>query len=313
MPPQEEYQGEFARIKWASDEGDFIIGQMADGNTIKGAADPALFIAGMEYSFSGRWKNHQQFGQQFEFKMALPKDPVTPQAVSAYLQRYLYGKGNGIGFAKGRKLIAEIGAANVLGIIKTDPERIAAIAEIPIDKAKLARDTLIDVEKFENTRMGLAMLFQGRGFTQKCIDMAIDDFGVAAVDRIKRDPFTLLVRGYPSAGFLRCDQLWRDLGLNESRLKRQVICLWNVLREAGGDTWVEVDTAVRKLREQISSGINPVRAIKLGCRAKWLSRRRDENDRLFISERVEAVSEFMINRWVDYHTNDGGPTDDLSA
>lgn len=297
--PLEEIDGEFGSIRWAADDGSFLIASLKNGISIVGSANPEFFIRGMEYRFSGRWEEHRQYGQQFRFQTFVAKEPVTPQAVSAYLRKYLYNHGCGIGSVKGGKLLAEFGARDCVSIIKANPSRVAEVAEISLQNAELAAKHLKAVEKFENTRMQLVSLLEGRGFSQKCIDQAIEDFGVCAADRIRRDPFTLMVRKYPSAGFLRCDQLYRDLGLPEFRLKRQVICLWHLINQASGSVWIDAEFAVGELRRLISSHADPKRAIVLGARAKWLSTRRDHNGKLWIAERQEANNEFFVRETLE--------------
>jgi exodeoxyribonuclease V alpha subunit len=292
--PLEEIDGEFDRIVWAADDNSFLIARLKNGLSIVGSCDPSTFVRGMEYRFSGRWEEHRQYGQQFRFQTVIAKEPVTAQAVTAYLRKFLYDTGCGIGAVKGNKLIAELGAKNCIAVIKAQPERVAEITGVTIENAKNAAKQLIAVEKFENTRMQLVALLEGRGFSQKCIEMAIQDFGVVAAERIRRDPFTLLVRKYPSAGFLRCDQLYRDLGLPEFRLKRQVICLWHLINQASGSVWIDADFAVGELRRLISSHADPKRAIVLGTRAKWLSTKRDKSKKLWIAERQDANNEFSI-------------------
>lgn len=292
--PLIEIEGEYKSLRWSADDGSFMIAALSNGITIVGAANPNQFIRGIEYRFSGRWEDHKSFGKQFKFMTCIAKEPVTSQAVMAYLRKYLHGSGSGIGEVKSRKLIADVGAARVIDVLKANPGKVAEVAEITKEQAEIASKTLIAVEKWEHTRMQLVTLLEGRGFSQKCIDQAITDFGVCAAEKIRRDPFTMLVRKYPSAGFLRCDQLYRDLGLPEHKLKRQVICLWHLINQANGSVWINAETAIGELRRLISSSANPKRAIVLGRRANWLSTRRDEKKKLWIAESQESKNEWII-------------------
>jgi len=294
-----EFEGEYRSLRYATDDGSFMIASLACGTSIIGNANPNNFIRGMEYRFAGKWEEHASYGKQFRFTTCIAKEPVTDGAVMAYFSRYLFGCGAGIGESKGRQLIRQFTAKNVLSVIKTDPNAVVDAIGISLDNAKLAAEKLIAAEKFETTRMQLVMLFEGRGFSQTCIDAAIKDFGVCAAERIRRDPFTMLVRRYPSAGFMRCDQLYRDLGLSENRLKRQTICLWNYLNKAGGSVWVDCQQAIIELNRLISSATNPKKAIILGRRAKWLSTRRDNGGRLWLAEFQEAVNERKIHQLIE--------------
>jgi exodeoxyribonuclease V alpha subunit len=290
----QEIQGEFQSVRWSNPDGSFLIANLADGTSILGPAKPASFIRGVEYRFSGRWEDNDKFGKQFRFILYTEREPVTADSVMAYLRKNLFGFGSGIGEAKGRILIAKYGPESVLSAIKSDPGSISGIANISYEQAVKASEILIAIEQFESTRVQLAVLFQGRGFTQPCIDRAIEDFGVCAADRIRRDPYTMLVRKYPSAGFLRCDKLYMDLGLPENKLKRQVICFWYLLNQADGSVWINAREAIGELNRLISSRTNPKKAIRLGVRAKWLVTKRDNDGVLWIAERAEAMNERKV-------------------
>ena len=116
----EELSGVFESIRWQNPEATFFIGCLKDGQSIKGNAKPGSFIRGMEYTFGGKWLPAQgKFGPTFQFFTYRAKDPVTPEAVTGYLEKHLAGSGAGIGFVGISKLIKQYGAANVLLTIKT--------------------------------------------------------------------------------------------------------------------------------------------------------------------------------------------------
>lgn len=294
----ETISGVFQAVKWSKDDGSWIIAHLEDKTCVVGAANSEMFIQGIEYIFSGSWVNHPSFGRQFKFTNYLAKPPVTESAVMSYLQKYLFGSGAGIGPVGARKLIAEVGPEKTLSTIKSSIDVVMRITGVEQSKAELASVIMIEQEKFEDVRMQLAVLFQGRGFSQKLVDDAIADFGVRAAERIRRDPFTLLVRRYSSAGFARCDQLYQDLGLPEDRLKRQTICLWHQITQADGSIWIDADLAVQELRRMVNAKINPKKAIKLGLRAKWLASYRDKNNKLWLSERQDAIYERSIAKTI---------------
>lgn len=293
----EEIRGTFNGVRWAKEDGTWLIGSLEGGQSIVGPAGRESFIRGCEYVFMGRWED-SSYGKQFRFSSFAAQQPATADAVKAYLRRYVFGTNAGIGEITAGRLIAEFGPENVLEKIRSAPQEIAEFTKIPPEKIEIASQILRDAEKFETTRMQLASLFEGRGFSQKLIDDAIREFGVLAAERIRRDPFTLLVRKFHSAGFMRCEQLYRDLGLPLHRLKRQVICLWHLIQQADGSTWLDAEFAVGEMARLVSSRVDPKRAIRLGVRAKWLSVRRDEQGKLWIAERTEAVAEAVVARRV---------------
>jgi len=221
----------------------------------------------------------------------------------------VFGTGNNFGQSKARKLLAEVGAKKCLAVLKADPEKVAHVTGITLKQAKQLANLLIEVEQFEATRMQLVQLFEGRGFSQQLIEEAIKDFGVCAADRIKRDPFTMLVRRYPSAGFSRCDQLYMDLGLPQHRLKRQTICLWHQIQQASGSIWIRADEASVELSRLISSHVNPSKAIELGLRAKWLSCHKDRDGNTWLAEREDAINEQLTVNYARELRDGDGSTD----
>jgi hypothetical protein len=297
MAGETEITGEYGSHRFAKPDGSWLIATLKSGVSIVGAAAATAFIPGVEYTFSGRWEDHKTYGRQFKFNTFIAKAPVTDSAVMAYFSRYLFGSGTNIGPVKARKILAEVSAERCLAVMKSDPKRVAEITGIKIEDATAAAEILIEIEKFEATRIQLVHLLQGRGFTQACIDSAVDDFGVCAAERIRRDPFTMLVRRYPSAGFARCEQLYRDLGLPEHRLKRQTICLWHQIQQANGSVWINAEQAVGELKRLISARVNPKKAIELGLRAKWLAKKRVDGV-LWIAVREDAMNEWRLSEMI---------------
>lgn len=297
----EELTGIFESIRWHNEDGTFIIATLKTGQTIKGNAKVGMFIRGCEYIFGGKWTEaNGRFGPSFQFTSVESKPPVTREAVSAYLSKHISGIGAGIGDVGIRKLIDQFGADAVISTMKNSPKDIASFLGLDYAKAELAADTLKKIEKFETTRIALGQLFQGYGFPQSTVEACIDTFGVNATDAIKRDPFTMLVRGFHGCGFLRCNALYDALGLPKARLKRQVICLWHLLTEGNGSVWYDAEWCRQELTRMVSSDVQFVKAVKLGTRAKWLSTHRDadwqdsEKGKLWLASREHAACEHEL-------------------
>lgn len=289
----EELTGVFESIRWQNPEGTFIIATLQSGQSIKGNAKPASFIRGCEYVFSGRWDaGNGKYGPTFHFQRYTARPPVTRESVIAYLERHISGIGAKIGTVGIGKLITEFGAENVIQVMKTRPKDVASFLGLTYEQADIAAKALLSIEKFESTRIGLTQLFEGRHFPQTTIEACIDTFGVNAVDAIKRDPFTMLVRGFHGCGFLRVNALYEALGLPLARLKRQVICLWYLLTEGNGSVWYDAEWCAGELGRMISTDVNFKKAVRLGVRAKWLSVHKDpETRRVWLAANEHAVVE----------------------
>lgn len=241
---------------------------------IKGRDDDCGLLPGLEYRIFGRWGEHPKHGPQFEFRQFVKSEPHSRHGLIHYLRRYAPG----IGPALSGRLFDRYGSDAVL-ILRTEPERAAAeIHGLRIDIAKDAAAALVPLAEFEETKIELTDLLAGRGFPHKLVDQCIKAFGILAPQRIKRDPFTLLVRGFSGCGFNRCDRLYMELGNDPTRLKRQMICAWHALKsDSSGNTWFPIRTAVDAIVRNVG-GVGELRvkrALRLGQRSGWLRMRND--------------------------------------
>jgi exodeoxyribonuclease V alpha subunit len=161
-----------------------------------------------------------------------------------------------------------------------------------LDLCQDAAESLTRDMRFQDTKIQLHALFAGRGFQGKLIGECLDRWGPKAADVIRKNPFRLL--DMTSAGFKRCDKLYLDCGLPPDAMKRQAICAANLVRTArDGHTWFDAHEIASRLKDLIP-GADPVRAFKLGLRAKLLDKHRDEAGKLWITTAVRAYCERAI-------------------
>lgn len=275
----------------------FVIASLDDGSTVKGEADPNDFIPGIKYRFFGRpSKPHPKYGPSFEFKQYTRGEPHSRGGVVSYLIRFA----TGIGPVYASHLWDAFGT-DAPRMLRTEPETVAAkLAHIPISKLRDASAALQEMAATEGTRIELATLFDGRGFSSKLADTLIKKWGVHAPQIVRRDPFTLLVHRFPSCGFARCDRLYMDLGLPPDRLKRQLMSIWRALQEdSSGHTWFPVsiaEAAVKASISGVSDRIDWKKAVKLGLRAGWLRYRRGAmHEHGWISDAKKADAESRLS------------------
>ena len=297
----QELAGTFRRLAWsATGEGRrFCIATVdvtdTESVSVKGDADPSEFIQGLEYRFWGKWgKAKPPYGKSFEFRQLKRSEPHSRVAVVGYLRQFA----TGIGPVYASQLWDAFGA-DAVRVLRTDPDRAANAIGIPLSKAKHASEALNTDGQNEDLRLELVQLLDGRGFSKSLIEIVIKKWGLSAPDRIRRDPFTLLVNRFPSCGFARCDWLYTDLGLPPERLKRQFACIWNALKSDGeGHTWHRADIAAKAVAEGVSGlpegTLNWKRAATLGVRAGWLRKRVDSNGQYWISEAKKADNEASV-------------------
>jgi len=305
MAKKSDIIGTIDRIKWRAPDSNYVIAGLEDGTTIVGNAAEGDLFPGITYQFFGDWDENAKFGRQFKFVQLVKQEPHSRHGVVCYLARYAPGVGNGIA----AQLFDAFGSTAVQ-VLRTDPEQAARrCPRLTIEKAKLASQALKQLLRLEDTKIDLTNLFAGRGFNTTLVDAVVAKWGILAPERVRRDPFSLLVHGFASCGFARCDRLYADLGLPQEKIKRQVICLWHVLREeSNGSTWHDSRAVVRKMAEAVGGvTTRPGRAIKVGVRAGWIAVKVDAEGRRWLAEGQKAKNEkFLAERISELITNAGG-------
>ena len=292
----EEFIGTYERDLWRSPDRACIIGK-CEGEmkvVISGASEATELVPGMTYRFLGHYEDHSR-GRQFKVQQFQIREPNSRRGLTTYLARYAPN----IGPAIAGQLYDAFGSEAVTKL-RTEPELAASkCRSLTVEKAYEAADALQALVKFEETKIALMNLFAGLGFPNALIELCVSKWGILAAERVRRDPFTMLVNDMPGAGFARCDRLYIDLGLNPRKLKRQVICLWNELQSSmDGHTWFPLEPIVRRLGELVGEvKVNAKKAVRLGVRSGWLAVRQDEAGGWWIASGKHAASEeFLAER-----------------
>ncbi len=238
-------------VKWAAADGSACIIVFRDGCSGKAKVSHEHFTMGCKYKFQGRWgPTNAKYGDQF----VIDTFELIEHGGQAGVCNYL------VKFADLRKPVAErlwmrFGDETV----KVLRERYAECVGDKLlteDEAKQASETLTRHQEYEGTRIELYGLLKSRGFHSTIYQAILNRWGKKAPATIRRDPFKLL--GMPGAGFVRCDKMWREIGLPTHRLKRQVWCLINELRNGrDGHTWIDYAEVRTKLNTLFNHNAKP--------------------------------------------------------
>lgn len=257
--------------------------------TLKGRDDEHDLIPGTEYKFYGNWSEYRG-RQQFWFKQFIKVEPHTRLGIVQYLRRHAPGIGSQIA----QRIYDQYGT-NSCKVLRSQPYEVAtAIKGLTRKVAKDAANALQAIQELEDTRIDLTNLFAKRGFPHSLVNKCINRWGILAAKRVQRDPFSLLVEGFPGCGFARCDRLYNDLGLPMNRVKRQMLCIWNEIKSNfSGHTWFRSSDVASKLQGLVS-GANPLKALKLGVRAGWLQVRKDSDGKTWVAIDKAATNERVI-------------------
>ena len=246
----EEISGEFEfeRNVFNSGEDRTIIGELADGTTIKGRASEGSLEHGLTYRFYGNWTNHPKYGKQFAFQSFTLATPSGQRGTVSYLQR-----GPGIGRKRALQIWDAFGSES-LEVLRYMPDKVAnAIGGMPLEKWVSAAEYFQKLAGVEAVTIELTELLGGRGFPRTLITAVMEKWGNAAPDFIRGNPYILMQ--FKGAGFLRTDALYLELGHPADSVERQAYCIWHALHsDTEGHTWLPLDRCVKHLERNIAGG-----------------------------------------------------------
>ncbi|HNY39088.1 MAG TPA: AAA family ATPase [Bryobacteraceae bacterium] len=206
--------------------------QMPDGNTVNFAGkvfarpDDAVRL-------EGHWANHPKYGRQFTAETMGHDLELDPDGLAAFLANHPDVKG--IGPAKARSIADSFGR-DFDAVIRTQPERVAAVAKVPVETARELQRIWIANSDFNAAMAHLARY----GLTHFQVTTLVDKFGSQVVKILERDPYVLMreIKGF---GFKRVDKIARKMGTPKdlpSRIRAGIeYCVADALDD--GDCWVE--------------------------------------------------------------------------
>lgn len=295
----EDVRGEYRRTLYQTEDSGFFIGVLTDETKVIGTAEE-IPVPGLQYRFVGTWEN-SNYGRQFRFDGFVQHVPPSRDAVTKYLAQY----GSGIGTIIADKIIREYGVEHAIDRLKDSPEAVSkAVPGLSLDNALKTSETLVKKAQFESTRIELLKLLQGRGFGSKGIDIALEKWGINAADKIKANPFILMLERVPGAGFMRCDALYLDLGLDPHAIMRQMLCLWNQIEKYGdGSTWYVSSALQEHLKRSIGGGISVEDAIELGIEMDYFIRHPQNED--WVAIRHVGLAELYVAEWIAANSQTG--------
>jgi hypothetical protein len=232
--------------------------------TIKG--DGADLVPSSTYRFLGTFtsyfnKYQQKQEKQFQFRTYVEHVPQDPDGLVKYLIEN--GRGHGIGPAKAKKIVAYFGVDDVLNICRTEPRRIANLAQIDIEHAESFAHKLTMKQSTENARIEIDAILKGHKFPRTLSTKLIKQFGNEAANIVRADPYVLMQ--FPRVGFKLADALYITLGKDPASIDRQALYLWySMASDISGHSWFFANDAITKLREHIGPDADYRSAIKRG-------------------------------------------------
>ena len=257
-----------SRIVFAGDDGETAIFKTVAGDTVVCEGGAGSIVEGGTYRLLGSYREDPKFGRQFKAQAFLQDAGHDKTGVVKYLVTHCKGIGQRIA----ERLWDAFGSAAVR-TVREFPEQVTFKGFLNEQDATAASEQLERLAAYEGTTIDLHSLFHGRGLGSTCISACLDAWGIAAAEKVRRNPFSLLIRKMPRAGFATTDRLYLDLGGRPDALKRQALAGWHALREGSdGSTWHPYSAFAAGIVKQVgASQADLPRACSLAQRARLIT------------------------------------------
>lgn len=226
---QEVVRGTVDRVTFRNAQNGYSVLQVAlDGSiervTAVGMCPHAR--VGSYVMMTGTFINHPKFGKQFNLQSLTETPPSTSEGIERYLSSGLI---TGIGKKTAERIVKEFGST-ALEVIRTDPEKVAALSGVGKKKAELLQGALAQQTEFDQILRFLVEHRISPGLSTKIYER----FKTKTIDIIKSDPY-ILAREIRGIGFHTADTIALNLGVSPTSPKRLRAGLQFALEEGADD------------------------------------------------------------------------------
>ncbi len=214
----EHLSGTVEEIIYRNDENGYCVCDLNVQDVLVTAVGYMPFLApGEIVEVEGEYKSHPTYGTQFSVSAFSKAPPDSLDAIYKYLAS---GMIKGVGPATAQKIV-EAFAEDSLNIIENNPEKLAEIKGISVNKA-------IEISNSYQSQFGvrnIIMFLQKNGISPIYAGRIYKQFGGSAIDKIQDNPY-ILAREIQGIGFKTADKIAQQLGVhsdNPERLKAAII------------------------------------------------------------------------------------------
>jgi exodeoxyribonuclease V alpha subunit len=214
--PQETITGVVERLTFYSEESGYTVARLTRSNsqdltTIVGSF--ANIQPGQTLQLTGFWREHPQYGSQFQVINYKETKPATLTGIEKYLGSGLI---KGVGPVTAKRIVAHFGT-ETLEIIENQIER------------------LIEVNGIAQKAIKEIMIFlQGHGVSTTYAVKIYKQYGDKAIATVTHNPYQLATDIY-GIGFMTADKIARNLGVAPDSEFRYRAGLIHALSEAAED------------------------------------------------------------------------------
>lgn len=179
-----EISGSVEHIVFHNEKNQYTVLELNTGEDLVIAVGIFPYISqGEELKIYGEWTNHSTFGTQFKAQTFEKSRPKTASAVLKYLAG---GAVKGVGPATARRIVETFGE-NTIDIIENDPERLAQIKGISLNKAKEISEELKQVYGIRE----LMLYLGGFGVKPEEAVRVWKVYGSSSLDAVRANPYSM--------------------------------------------------------------------------------------------------------------------------
>ncbi|MGK7876407.1 MAG: ATP-dependent RecD-like DNA helicase [Xenococcaceae cyanobacterium] len=245
----ESLTGVVERLTYHSSESGYTVARLkvpraSDLVTIVG--NFANIQAGQTLKLKGFWRDHPQYGRQFQVVQYTETKPATLTGMEKYLGSGLI---KGVGPVTAKRIVAHFGLAT-LEVIENQVERLSEVRGI-------AKKRIAQIQKAWEEQKAIkdVMVFlQGHGVSTTYAVKIFKQYGEAAITTVTNNPYQLAVDIY-GIGFLTADKIARNLGISPGSAFRYRAGVLHVLSEAAsaGHCFLPQPELVNLAAEQLTT------------------------------------------------------------
>ena len=207
MTEMEVLQGAIAAVIYQNYENGYAVLrlQLQDSQTVTVVGTIPLPAVGEQLMVTGKWNTHSSYGKQFEAEFLERLMPKTAADIMVYLSSRVI---KGIGPKMAAKIVDRFGEST-LQIMEHQPERLAEISGISLEKAKNIGQSFL-------TQVGIRHLMEFFTLHHLPGELAVKTYklyGDSTIDMLYDDPYLLMDDGL-DAPFGAVDQFAIELGIS---------------------------------------------------------------------------------------------------
>lgn len=163
------------------------------------------------YRFTGNWKTHPTYGEQFVFETYVEEIPKTEDGIRDFLSSGLM---KGIGKKTALAMVKKFGE-DTLRIIEEEPERLTEVEGIGRVKAETISSAFCSHREFA----GIVLYFQRFGISNAYAMKLYKVYGKDTIKAIEEDPYQL-IDDVLGIGFKKADKIAELIGIPTNDPKR---------------------------------------------------------------------------------------------